>query len=100
MSAKSSTRGTLFPAPDLVDVVEALYRPGLPWDEWLRVVGEKIRPLTDRYDLGIGGMLFACPDPCSFRPTRALFYGVPDRLMDLLKEGLGSLPPGFVADQY
>jgi DNA-binding CsgD family transcriptional regulator len=99
-SAKSSTRGTCFLAPDLVDIVEALYRPGLCWDEWLRLVGEKIRPLTDRHDLGVGGMLYTCADPCSFRPTRALFYGVSDRMTEVLKEGLRSFPPALVADHF
>jgi DNA-binding CsgD family transcriptional regulator len=86
------------PAPDLVDLVEALYRPG-SWDEWLRLVGEKVRPLTDRHDLGVGGMLYACPDPCSFVPTRTLFF-VPDRITEAMKRGLPTFPPAYVADAY
>jgi DNA-binding CsgD family transcriptional regulator len=100
MSSKSSNRGTRMPAPDLVDLVEALYRPGPSWDEWLRLVGEKVRPLTDRHDYGIGAILYNCPDPCSFQPTRSLFWDVPDANLALLKRGLPSFPAAYIADAY
>jgi hypothetical protein len=63
MSAKSSIRGTCMPAPDLVDLVEALYMRG-------------------------------------FVPTCTLFCGVPDRIAAVLKQGLPTIPPAFVADSY
>jgi DNA-binding CsgD family transcriptional regulator len=87
-------------APDLVDVVEALYSPGLSWDEWLSLVAEKIRPLTDRYNVGVGGMLYTCPDPCAFIPTRMLMTGVPDSIVASFSRGIQSMPPAYVADQF
>jgi DNA-binding NarL/FixJ family response regulator len=88
------------PAPDLVDIIEALYAPGRSWDEWLCRAGERVRPLIDRHDLGVGSMLFTCPDPCTFRPTRTLFCGVPDRIIATIKRGLPTFPPSYVADSH
>jgi DNA-binding CsgD family transcriptional regulator len=100
MSPKSTTRSARMPAPDLVDVVEAMYMLDLSWDEWLCLMAEKIRPLTDRWDTGVGGMLYTCSDPCSLVPGRTIYCDVSDGLTECVKRNFASLPPAYVADKF
>jgi DNA-binding CsgD family transcriptional regulator len=86
--------------PDLVGVVEALYATDLRSDVWLRVVAERMRPFVDRYHQGIAGMLYSCPDPCSFTPTQALFCDVSDALHAAFFEGMQTFSSIFVADSF
>jgi DNA-binding CsgD family transcriptional regulator len=85
---------------DLVGVVEALYTTNLPSEQWLRRVAERLRPFVDRYNVGIGGMLYSCPDACSFTPTQALLCDVPDQLQAAFFEGMRAFPALFVADGF
>jgi DNA-binding CsgD family transcriptional regulator len=85
---------------DLVGVVEALYATNVSWEPWMQKVAERMRPLLDQYDVGIGSMLYSCPDACSFMPKVALLSGVAKELQAAFFEGMEAFPPLFVADSF
>src|SRR5258708_30484374 len=85
---------------DLVGIVESFYTAGLSSEGWLRLVAEKVRPLVDRYGLGIAGVLYSCPDPCAFAPSHLLLCDVSDGLQALLFEGMKDFSPMYVADSF
>jgi DNA-binding CsgD family transcriptional regulator len=85
---------------DLIGIVESFYTAGLSEDDWLRVVMEKVRPLIDRYRLGVSGVLYNCPDPCTFVPSHVLLCDVSEGLQALLFEGMKDFSPAYIADTF
>jgi DNA-binding CsgD family transcriptional regulator len=89
------------PPQDAIGIVEALYLSELSADRWLRIVAERLRPVLDRYGLGIAAGLHSSPDPCSFHPTHALLCDVPGPLADAFFRSVSAgFSPVYVADSF
>ena len=84
----------------MTPVLEALYRLDLEFEPWSRDVAEALREVLDRDHLGVLGVAYDCPDPCSMTMGRPVHFEVPDHLLPLFEEGACALPPEYVADKY
>ncbi len=79
--------------PDLLRIVESIYRIDLGDDDWLITVADGLRPRIDMDSLGTFGALYRCQEPAGFVPTRVIYRDVPESLrcaLDLTPDDVSS----------
>jgi DNA-binding CsgD family transcriptional regulator len=79
--------------PNLLRIVESIYRIDLNDNDWLITVADGLRPLIDMDSLGTFGALYQCQEPAGVVPTRVIYHDVPESLrcaLDLSPDDVSS----------
>lgn len=68
--------------------------------EWLDGIGSALEPILDPDGFGVSSGLYECQDPCSLVPQLIVAHKMDAPLQAVLRQGLASLSPTYVATTF